>query len=307
MRIFVTGGAGFIGSHTVETLLGNGLEVTVFDNLSSGSRENLPSETRFFEGDVRDHEALLQGMEGCQAVLHLAALVSVPESIRFPQFAHAVNATGTLNVLEAAREHGIARVVMASSAAVYGENSDLPLREEAQLSSLSPYAAQKRLGEVYAGIYAQLHGMSPIALRYFNVYGPRQNPASPYSGVLSRFIRASVSGELVTVFGDGQQTRDFVYVKDVAQANMKALLAEAKGSHILNVGTGLATPVLGAYEVIQRQVGASLHPDFAPPRAGDIRHSCASIEKARQLLGYDPVHSFEEGILHTVRWSQTLC
>ncbi|HEY9766099.1 MAG TPA: NAD-dependent epimerase/dehydratase family protein, partial [Chroococcales cyanobacterium] len=289
LRILITGGAGFIGSNTAEALVAHGLGLTVLDNLSSGTLDNLAAlegEFRFVEGDVRDSEALFDAMEGCGAVLHLAAMVSVPESILHPQLAHAINATGTLNVLEAARARGMKRVVLASSAAVYGDNENLPLLEEAALTPLSPYAAQKEMGEVYASIYARLHGMSPICLRYFNVFGERQDPASPYSGVLSRFIKAAVYGEPATVFGDGGATRDFVYVEDVAQANLLALLAPPSSENLIfNVGTGNRTSVAEAFEVIREAAGVEARPFFAPPREGDIVHSCADIGRAKAFLG----------------------
>ncbi|HBN07679.1 MAG TPA: GDP-mannose 4,6-dehydratase [Cyanobacteria bacterium UBA8530] len=308
MRVLITGGAGFIGSHSAEVLRARGIELTVLDNLSTGHLDNLSSlggRFRFLEGDVRDPEALNSAMEGCQAVLHLAALVSVPESIRSPLLAHAINATGTLNVLEAARAQGIKRVVLASSAAVYGENQNLPLGEGEAAQSLSPYAAQKYLGEVYASIYSHLQGMSPVCLRYFNVFGPRQDPASPYSGVLSLFIEALVQGKKATIFGDGGATRDFVYVEDVALANLLAILApESSEPLIFNVGTGKRTSILQAFEAVREAAGVQATPAFAPPREGDIVHSCADIGRARASLGYHPRFSFSEGITRTVAWSQ---
>lgn len=306
MRILITGGAGFIGSHTAEALLEEGLEITVFDNLSTGKLENISeirSRIRFVEGDIRDFEALKAAMDDADAVLHLAAVVSVPESINQPHLAHEINATGTLNVLEAARQCGIQRVVLASSAAVYGDNPEMPLSEEANLRSLSPYAAQKCLAEIYASVYAHLHGLSPIVLRYFNVFGPRQDPQSPYSGVLSRFIAAATLNQPVTIFGDGHQTRDFVYVKDVAQANVRALLADPEqGGVAYNVGTGSAISILEAFEMILKLSRGNGGVHFAQPREGDILFSQASIDRASQQLGYTPKYSFEAGLSHTIAW-----
>lgn len=311
MRILVTGGAGFIGSHTVEALLARDLAVTVYDDFSTGKRENLPQNSAksarldVIKGDVRDYADVVRAMTGCDAVLHLAAVVSVPLSIQRPHFTHEVNATGTLNVLEAARHLGIDRVVTASSAAVYGVPQQLPLPESAMVQALSPYAAQKWLAEAYSRSYAELHGMNPVCLRYFNVFGPRQDPASPYSGVLSRFIGALVAGEGVTIHGDGQQTRDFVFVEDVARANVAALLApeQAPGA-VFNVGTGHAITVTRAYEAIATALGGAPQPAYGPARAGDVPHSRAEVSAAREALGFEAEVGFEEGLQATVDWAR---
>ncbi|MBI6547021.1 MAG: NAD-dependent epimerase/dehydratase family protein [Cyanobacteria bacterium NC_groundwater_1444_Ag_S-0.65um_54_12] len=308
MRIFITGGAGFIGSHSAELLVRQGLDVTILDNLTTGSIANLrgiEGKIHFIEGDIRDFKTLLDAMRGCEAVLHLAAIVSVPKSILEPQLAHEVNATGALHVLEAARETGIKRVVLASSAAIYGDNADIPLKETAVLQSLSPYAAQKWLDEIYSGVYAHLHGISPISLRYFNVFGPKQHIFSPYSGVLSRFIAVAIRGQPMTIHGDGLQTRDFVYVDDVAQANLLALFApdDCKDTCI-NIGTGQAISVLQASEAISRSANHKGLTLFAEARKGDIRHSQADISRARQLLGYAPQVMFETGIARTMTWAR---
>ncbi|MDB5100439.1 MAG: nucleoside-diphosphate-sugar epimerase [Cyanobacteria bacterium RYN_339] len=304
MRILITGGAGFIGSHTAELLLAQGLDVTIYDDLSTGKRANVPAGATLVQGDVRDFSALAIAMRGCDAVLHLAAVVSVPMSIQRPHFAHEVNATGTLNALEAARYLGIDRVVIASSAAVYGASKQLPLAEALPPEPLSPYAAQKWLAEAYAATYAALHGMSPICLRYFNVYGPRQDPASPYSGVLSRFIGAALAREQSTLHGDGRQTRDFIYVGDVARANVRALLApDPAPGLVFNVGTGRAVSVAEAYALIARLTGAP-PAGRAPARAGDVPHSRADVGRARTLLGFAPCTSFEAGLEATLAWAQ---
>lgn len=304
MRVLITGGAGFIGSHSAEALLERGAQVVIYDNLSTGRLENLQAlsgRLRFVHGDLRDAARLESALAGCDAVLHLAAVVSVPESIAHPLLAHEINATGTLNVLEAARKLGVRRVVLASSAAVYGANAALPLQESASPQPLSPYAAQKWLGESYAKNYASLHGLATVALRYFNVYGPRQDPASPYSGVLSRFIAATLAGQAVTIFGDGRQTRDFVYVADVARANALAVLGGAEPGAVLNVGTGRAVDLLAAIAAIAPE-GAPA-PRFGPPREGDIRHSLADVALCERVLGYRADTAFAEGIARTIAWA----
>ncbi|HEY9899142.1 MAG TPA: NAD-dependent epimerase/dehydratase family protein [Pantanalinema sp.] len=302
LRILITGGAGFVGSHSAERLVRAGHEVVVFDNLSTGKRENLSGlEVPLIEGDVRDHEAVSRVLSGgFDAVLHLAAVVSVPLSVADPLGSHETNAGGTLHVLEACRRHGVNKVVYASSAAVYGDQAP-PLSETQPCEALSPYAAQKYANEIDAGVYARLFGIQTIGLRYFNIFGPRQDPKSPYSGVLSIFIDALKGGQAPTIFGDGSQTRDFVYVGDIAQANQRALEAPSSLSgEVFNVGTGIRTSVLEAYEAIARAMGLDLSPRFGPPREGDIQHSGANIEKITRLLSYRPEMPFNEGIRHTV-------
>lgn len=305
MRVLVTGGAGFIGSHSIERLLAEGHEATAFDNLSTGKAANLQGlDVPLIEGDIRDMEAVDEVLAagGFDAVLHLAALVSVPLSVADPIGSHEINTRGMLNVLEAARRHGVRRFVHASSAAVYGELTP-PLDEGMALSPLSPYAAQKLQNEIDAGVYARLYGMETVSLRYFNVFGPRQDPKSPYSGVLSIFIDALTAGRAPTIFGDGGQTRDFVYAGDVAQANVRALTREIQRG-IFNVGTGKETTVLEAYQAIARVLHSSLEPLFASPRAGDIRHSRPDIAAITRSLGYQPETAFDEGIRRTVAWAQ---
>ncbi|MBO9542801.1 NAD-dependent epimerase/dehydratase family protein [bacterium] len=302
LRILVTGGAGFVGSHSAERLAKAGHEVVAFDNLSTGKRENLLGlDIPLIEGDVRDYEALSRVLSGgFDAVLHLAAVVSVPLSVQDPIGSHETNAKGTLHVLEACRRHGVNRVVYASSAAIYGDQVP-PLSEALRSEGLSPYAAQKYANEVDAGVYARLFGLETIGLRYFNIFGPRQDPKSPYSGVLSIFVDALKNGQAPTIFGDGGQTRDFVYVGDIAQANQRALEAPSSLSgEVFNVGTGTQTSVLEAYGAIAKALGLDLTPRFGPPREGDILHSGANIEKITRLLAYRPEMSFAEGIRHTV-------
>jgi UDP-glucose 4-epimerase len=289
----------------VDLLLAEGHAVRIFDDLSTGSLDNLPHHGDVVWGDILDMEALVAAMAGCDAVLHLAAVVSVPDSIARPERAHGINATGTLNVLEAARRNGIRRVVLASSAAVYGANQRLPLDEAEAPMPLSPYAVQKWQNEAYARCYADLHGLKPICLRYFNVFGPRQDPASPYSGVLSRFLAAVVAEAPVTIHGDGGQSRDFVDVADVARANVLALTAPIEvGGLVANVGSGRAVTVLEAYEAIRALAGGGADPTFGPARAGDVRHSLANIELAGRQLGYQPRHAFGEGLARTLAWAR---
>lgn len=306
MRILVTGGAGFVGSHSIERLLQAGHAVTAFDNLSTGKPSNLDGlDVTLIEGDVRDMEALDEALaEGYDAVLHLAAVVSVPLSVADPIGSHETNTRGTLNVLEAARRHGVRRVVHASSAAVYGELVP-PLHEEMLLKPLSPYAAQKLQNEIDAGVYSRLYGLETVSLRYFNIFGPRQDPKSPYSGVLSIFIDALAEGRRPIIFGDGLQTRDFVYVGDVAQANVLALTADGPGTSggVYNVGTGKTTTVLEAYRAIAQALGMTVEPEFGPERGGDIRHSLANISAITQALGYRPETLFADGIGKTVAWA----
>jgi UDP-glucose 4-epimerase len=326
MKILVTGGAGFVGSHSIDQLLNAGHSVLAFDNLSTGKLENLAHlDVPLIRGDVRDIDALTDVLsDGFDAVLHLAAVVSVPISVADPIGCHETNTRGTMNVLEAARRHGVRRVVHASSAAVYGELAP-PLHEEMLLKPLSPYAAQKLQNEIDAGVYARLYGLETVSLRYFNIFGPRQDPKSPYSGVLSIFIDALAEGRRPTIFGDGLQTRDFVYVGDVAQANMLALTQDLTvkepgssdtplqsprqggtrkmESGVFNVGTGKETTVLEAYQAIAQAVDVDMDPAFGSERGGDIRHSLANISAIAEALGYRPETAFADGIRKTVEWA----
>jgi UDP-glucose 4-epimerase len=305
MNVLVTGGAGFIGSHTVARLLAGGHTVRVLDDLSTGKRENLApfgSAVTLLEGDITDLAAVERAVDGVEAVMHLAAVVSVPVSVERPLFAHAVNATGTLNVLDAARRAGVRRVAYASSAAVYGAIADLPAREEAPLVPSSPYGSQKRYNEEAARLASELYGLETVGLRYFNVYGPRQDPRSPYSGVLSIFIDRLLAGEPVAIHGDGMQTRDFVFVGDVARANVKALTGTGGSGLAFNVGTGRETSVLDAYRAIAREAGREAEPSFTPVRAGDIRHSFAAVSAIARELGWQAEVPFEDGIRETIAW-----
>ncbi len=306
MHVLVTGGAGFIGSHSVQALLEAGCKVRVLDDFSTGKPENLEAvDAGPFEvvtADVRDEVDLTAAMQGIEAVLHLAAVVSVPISIENTTFAHAVNATGTLNVLEAARRAGVRRVVYASSAAVYGTDAAPPVTESTPLLPSSPYGSQKRYNEETGRLVFALHGLETIGLRYFNIYGPRQDPASPYSGVLSIFIDRLVRELPVQIHGDGLQSRDFVSVRDVARANLLALTATCGFGSAFNVGTGRQTSVLEAYRAIARELGSDRPPEFGPARPGDIRHSLADAGLIRAVLGWTFEVPFEQGIAETIAW-----
>lgn len=285
-RVLVTGGAGFIGSHTVDLLLANGIPVRVLDNFSSGRLANLPASHPLLEivfADITDGEAVDNAMAGVSHCLHLAAQVSVTASLDAPGGSATQNIVGFVNVAEAARRQGVARLVYASSAAVYGEPASVPLPESAGLSPLSPYGLEKKTDEEYASLYQRIHGLSTMGLRYFNVYGPRQDPASPYAGVISIFAERISHGVGITIYGDGRQTRDFVYVGDVARANLAAL--EAGESATCNVGTGRQCSLIELVETIAAISGRTPRIEFAAPREGDIEHSLADVSRLRELLG----------------------
>jgi UDP-glucose 4-epimerase len=294
--ILVTGGAGFIGSHTVEALLAAGERVRVLDDFSSGRRENLPSDTRLevIEGDIRDAVVVTQAMQGVSKVLHLAAQVSVVRSMEEPVASGAVNLGGCIVVLDAARRAGVERFVYASSAAVYGAPDRVPVDESTPVRPQSPYGLEKAVADQYAALFRELYGLRSLGLRYFNVYGPRQDPASPYAGVISKFFDAARGGRALRAFGDGKQTRDFVFVRDVARVNVAALGATAEG--VCNVGTGRSASLLELIEVLERVCGRELPVSHEPPRAGDIRHSATSVTKLRELVGEMRFAGLREGL-----------
>lgn len=289
-HILVTGGAGFIGSHCVERLLAAGHQVRVLDDLSSGHRHNLPDHPAltFVHGDVRDEATVRAAMQGIERVLHLAAQVFVPTSIEQPVYSASVNLLGFVQVLDAARRAGVARVVYASSAAVYGDPAHLPLDEQAPTHALSPYGLDKLVNDQYAQLFGQLYGLSSVGLRFFNVYGPRQDPRSPYSGVISVFATRARAGQPLTVFGDGLQTRDFVAVRDVARACEAALFSDATG--VINVATGHSVTLLELIAALQDVVGQPIAVRHAEPRDGEVRHSAARPERLQRELGIaDPL------------------
>jgi UDP-glucose 4-epimerase len=298
--ILVTGGCGFIGSHLCEELVGCGCRVRVLDDLSSGYRANLnhlESQVDVVIGDVRDPAAVQQAVQGAWGVFHEAALVSVFDSVKRPGDCHDINATGTLNVLQAARAAGVKRVVLASTAAAYGNDPELPKREDMRPQPESPYAVAKVAGEHYQRIFSSLYGLETVTLRYFNVFGPRQDPRSPYSGVISKFTDDIKAGRTPTIFGDGLQSRDFVFVKDVAQANLLAMFGRVRGEgQLYNVASGATATLLELLAALGRLVGRPIQPLHREARAGDIRHSSASIARAKDELGYAPRFSLEAGL-----------
>jgi len=309
-KYLVTGGAGFIGSHLAEALLRRGEAVVVLDNFATGRRENLAAalaarrpgapEPMVIEGDVRDPAAVGRAMSGVTHVLHQAALASVPRSIAEPLASHEVNATGTLNLLLAAREAGVTRFVYASSSSAYGDSPALPKVETMATSPLSPYAIAKLTGEHYCRVFSTLYGLETIALRYFNIFGPRQDPNSQYAAVVPRFLTAAFEGRSPIVYGDGRQSRDFTYIDNAVDANLKACEAAAGAvGRVYNVACGTSATLLEMLAVIETITGKAIHPVHEAGRAGDVRDSLADISAARELLGYAPSVEFEEGLRRT--------
>jgi len=298
MKFLVTGGAGFIGSHITERLLAGGHQVRILDNFSTGKRENIPvsDAVSVIEGDVGDFNTVREWMEGIEVVYHEAAIASVPETVGNPLGSERTNYRGTLNVLEASRQTGVRRVIFASTAAVYGDLPELPKTENMPVRPLSPYAVDKLASEHACQVYAQLYGLETVALRYFNVFGPRQDPSSPYSGVISIFADSISKGKQPNIFGDGEQTRDFVYVADVVEANIRAATAPAAAGKAINVATGSTITINELLHTVCRIQGAPFDPGYLPAREGDIRHSCADIALARTLLDWAPRVDFETGL-----------
>jgi UDP-glucose 4-epimerase len=301
----VTGGVGFIGSHLVEALTHAGRHVRVLDDLSTGVRDNLAGiqpAPEIITGDVADPATAVRAVAGVGVVFHLAALASVAKSLDAPDQTHRVCATGTLNVLDAARRAGVRRVVYAASSSAYGLPSSDTQTEADAVMALSPYAAAKLAGELYAESFTTSFGLETVRLRFFNVFGPRQRADSPYSGVIALFAAALSAGRTPVVHGDGLQSRDFVYVTDVVQALRSAADAPGVGGKVFNVGTGRRTTVLDLIASLNRLLGKSVVPGHGPARPGDVRHSCADISRARRELGFEPTVAFEEGLAHTLRW-----
>ncbi len=304
----VTGGAGFIGSNAVAELLERGETVRVLDNFSTGRRANLApfrNQIDLVEGDLRDPDAVRQAVEGIRFVLHLGALPSVPASIEDPLTTHAVNATGTVTLLIAAREAGVERVVLASSCAVYGDSPLLPKHEEMLPAPQSPYAASKLAAEYSCRAFSEVFSLATVALRYFNVYGPRQDPASQYAAVIPNFITAMLDRRSPTIYGDGGQSRDFVYVSDVVEASLLACSAREAAGRVLNVAVGQRHSLLDLVETLNEVLGTRMVPRHAPPRPGDVRHSLADVSAAEAALGYRSRFSFREGLGRTVAWYRT--
>ena len=306
-KYLVTGAAGFIGSNIVEELVARGAEVRALDNLSTGKASNLApfmDRIQFVEGDLNDSELLGKVVRGVDFVLHQAALPSVPRSMADPLKSHEANATGTLKLLIAARDEGVKRLVYASSSSVYGNSPTLPKKEDMPTQPLSPYAVNKLAAEQYCRVFSRVLGLPAVALRYFNVFGPRQDPKSQYAAVIPAFIASVMMGESPTIYGDGTQTRDFTYVQNVVQANLLACETDKADGEAINIACGERTSLLDLLGEINRLLGTNIEPIFQPGRAGDVKDSLADISKARELMGYTPVASFSEGLAATVRSMQ---
>ena len=302
----VTGGAGFIGSHLVEELLARGERVRVLDNFLTGKRENIApflDRIELIEGDIRDPEACRRAVEGVDAVLHQAALPSVPRSIENPVLSNEINISGTLNMMWAARSAGVRRFVFASSSSVYGDEARLPQQEGREGNVLSPYALGKKTNEMYGSLFHRLYGLGTVALRYFNVFGPRQDPLSQYAAVVPLFITKFLGNESPAIFGDGEQSRDFTYVANVVEANLLAVEAPAESlGEAFNIACGRPLTVNALAAEIRRLTGATADPLHVAARTGDIRYSLADISKAARLLRYAPKRSLADGLLETVAW-----
>jgi nucleoside-diphosphate-sugar epimerase len=307
MRYLVTGGAGFIGSNTADELVRRGHSVVVLDDLSSGKEENLAeirNKITLIKGSITDIEVVRKAMHEAEFVLHLAARTSVPRSVKDPIETNKINIDGTLNVLVAAKELKVKRVVFAASSSAYGETPTLPKVETMQPQPISPYGVTKYVGELYGQTFGRCYGLENVALRYFNIFGPRQDPGSPYSGVLAKFCTAFLDGTQPLVFGDGEQTRDFTFVENAVQANLLACEAPNVSGKVFNVGVGGRVSLNDVLSTLAKISGKHLEAKYDPPRDGDIRDSQADISQARELLGYDPTVSFEEGLARTFDWYQ---
>ena len=304
-RYLVTGGGGFIGSNLVRALLGRGEDVRVLDDFSTGRRENLADvagDVELIEGSIRDAALLAGAFEGVDYCLHQAAIPSVPRSVADPVRSNGANVDGTMKVFLAARDAGVKRVVFASSSSVYGDEAPLPAVETAPLHPISPYGVTKATDEMYARVFSDVYDMDIVALRYFNVFGPRQDPDSPYAAVVPIFIRKMAAGERPPVYGDGTQSRDFTYVANVVAANLLACEQEGRVAGVYNIACGDTTSILDLIAHLNAALGTALEPEFLPPRTGDIRASFADISKAREVLGYEPAVSIREGLKQTAAW-----
>jgi nucleoside-diphosphate-sugar epimerase len=303
----VTGGAGFIGSHLVEELVRRGERVRVVDSLITGKRQNLSHvpAVDFMEGDLADPEIAQRAVKGMDYVLHQAAIPSVPRSVEDPITSNRANIDASLNVLVAARDAGVKRVVYAGSSSAYGNTPTLPKVETMPTAPLSPYALQKLVAEQYCRMVTDLYGLETVTIRYFNVFGPRQDPSSPYSGVISLFISALCDGRQPTIYGDGEHTRDFTYVANVVDGVLRACTAPAAKGEVINVATGVRISLNTLFNTVRQLVGTNVEPLYGEPRAGDVKDSQADISKARRVLGYEPSVTFEEGLEKTVAWYRT--
>ena len=306
-QYLVTGGAGFIGSHLTEELVRRGHRVRVVDSLVTGKRSNLDhiSGVEFLEGDLADLDVARRAVADVEFVLHQAAIPSVPRSVKDPITSNRANVDATLNILVAARDAGVKRLVFAASSSAYGDTPTLPKHEGMPTNPLSPYALQKVIGEQYLRMFTRLYGLETVSIRYFNVFGPRQDPSSPYSGVISVFATALLENRSPTIYGNGEQTRDFTYVANVVDGVLRACEAAGASGEVINVATGGRVSLNQLFEEMRKLVGADVRPKYAEPRAGDVRDSQADITKSQQLLGYQPIVSFEDGLRQTVDWYRT--
>jgi len=306
-KVLVTGGAGFIGSNLTEALLKTGHQVRILDNFSTGKRENLIFEEAYpflevIEGDICDLSFCRSVMKGMEYVFHQAALPSVQRSVEDPFTTHSVNAGGTLNLLLAARDAGVRRLIYASSSSVYGDTPTLPKKEEMPSTPLSPYALQKYIGEEYCRLFSRLFGIETISLRYFNIFGPKQDPNSIYSAVIPRFIDALTSGHTPVIFGDGEQSRDFTYIDNVVHANLLAMNAEHTSGEAVNIACGRQTSLNQLLNILRGIIGSKVSPLYEEPRKGDVRHSLADVSRAKRILNYDPRVDIEVGLRKTVEY-----
>lgn len=303
MKCLVTGGAGFIGSHLTRALLKDGHDVSVLDDFSTGKRDNIDSlPVGLVEGDVRDAECARFAVQGMDYVFHLAALASVGRSLRDPLTTHSVNETGTLTVLDASLKARVKRVVYAASSSAYGNLATLPKREDAKPAPASPYAVSKLTGEHYCRVYWEAFGLETACVRYFNVFGPRQDPESEYAAVIPRFIDAALNGGAPVIYGDGSQSRDFTYVANAVDATIAAAISPRAPGEVFNVACGERRSLLDLIDALEGLLADRIQPVFEAPRSGDVKHSQAAIDKAHQLLGYVPRVGFKEGLKETVDW-----
>jgi len=302
----VTGGAGFIGSHLSEALLSQGHRVRIVDNFSSGKVANVRPGAEVIEGDLADAGVAARAVASCDYVLHQAAVPSVPRSMKDPLGTHRANVDGTMQLLVAARDAGVKRLVFAGSSSTYGNSAVLPKREDMRAAPISPYALQKHVGEQYCQLFTSVYGLETVTTRYFNVFGPRQAPDSQYSGVISLFTKALLAGQAPLIHGDGRQTRDFTYVANVVDGVLRAATTPGVAGEVINIATGGRISLLELVRVLQQIIGSDVAPTFGPPREGDVQDSQADIFKARKMLGYEPTIPFEEGLRQTVAWFRTL-
>ena len=306
-QYLVTGGAGFIGSHLAEELVRHGHRVRIADDLSTGKRGNIAhlQDVDFLQGDLADLSFAKRAVAGCEFVLHQAAIPSVPRSVKDPLTSNRANIDGTLSTLLAARDAGVKRLVFAGSSSAYGDTPTLPKHEGMPTNPLSPYALQKVVGEQYLQMFTRLYGFETVTIRYFNVFGPRQDPSSAYSGVISVFATALLDNRSPNIYGDGEQTRDFTYVANVVDGVLRACDAPGAAGEVINVATGGRISLNQLFRTMRGLIGADAEPTYGDPRPGDVRDSQADISKARRLLGYEPIVSFEEGLRRTVEWYRT--